>query len=112
MRLTLILAFGLTVSGNLFSQVEQKQVTTVKSEESFEQYCLKNALSTIQVAPEKSNVKLNGELKGVNKVNPTYLDYGIVLLENEAQYFSIEGKNTIIKVESLYRLRLGYNAKK
>ena len=111
MRLTLILAIGLTVSGNSFSQVGHKEATTVKREESFEQFCLKNALSTIQVSPEKSNVKLNGELKGVDKVDATYLDYGIVLLENEAQYFSIEGKNTIIKVESLYRLRLMYNQK-
>jgi len=112
MKLTLILAFGLTVSGSSFSQMERKQAVNVNTEETFEQYCLKNALSYIEISPEKSGVKLSGDLKSVAKSNPTYVDYGIVLKEEEAQYFSVEGKNSVIKVESLYRLRLAYSTKK
>ena len=99
------------------SSVSYSQTTSAVQKEStvntgFQEYCKKNALSIIEVSPEKAGVKLNGELTQSTAANPTYLDYNITLKENEAQYFSIKGSDKVIKVESLYRLRMGYNQKK
>lgn len=111
MKLTLVLVCGLAFSAVGYSQVQNtKPVATATNKISFQEYCLKNALTTIQIAPEKAGVKISGELKPVAKENPTYVDYGIELKENEAQYFTVEGKNTVIKVESIFRLRTGYSA--
>jgi hypothetical protein len=111
MKLTLILVLGLTVTVNSYSQTVKNKTVKVENKETFDQFCLNNALTYITVSPDKAGVVFTGELKGLSKENPTYSDYGITLKENEAQYFSVEGKNTVIKVESLYRLRLAYNAK-
>ena len=111
MKLTLILVLGLTVSVNGYSQTVKNKTVKVENKETFDQFCMNNALTYVTIAPEKGGVVFAGELKGLSKENPTYVDYGITLKENEAQYFSVEGKNTVIKVESLYRLRLAYDAK-
>jgi len=107
----------LFVCSAALSSVSYSQATSSVQKEStvdagFQEYCKKNALSIIEVSPEKAGVKLNGELTQSTVANPTYLDYNITLKENEAQYFSIKGSNKVIKVESLYRLRMGYNQKK
>ena len=112
MKFILLFVCSATLSSISYSQTTntvQKENTT---DTGFQEYCKKNALSVIEIASGKSGVKLTGELTESTVSNPTYLDYNITLKENEAQYFSIIGSNKVIKVESLYRLRLGYNQQK
>jgi len=77
----------------------------------FEQYCLENALQLITLPAGKENqYAVAGELTTLEKKQATYKDYSIQLKENEAQYFRLSGTNTLLKVESIYRLRLAYAA--
>ncbi len=112
MKFILLFVCSATLGSVSYSQV----TTTVQKENvvdtGFDEYCKQNALSIIEISAEKAGVKLNGELTQSTLKNPTYLDYNITLKENEAQYFSIKGSNKVIKVESLYRLRVGYNSQK
>lgn len=78
-------------------------------ESTFESYCLKYAISEIVVPEGKSDqYAITGEVKPTSAKTPSYVDYGIQLKEEETQYFQISGTNTILKAESLYRLRLSY----
>ncbi|ASS48956.1 MAG: hypothetical protein A3D31_05525 [Candidatus Fluviicola riflensis] len=78
-------------------------------ETTFETYCLKNALSVIEVVEGKSSqYVLSGEVKPSSTKAASYVDYDIQLKEEETQYFQISGTNTILKAESLYRLRISY----
>lgn len=83
--------------------------TQRSNETTFEAYCLKNALSVIELPKGKSNqYAIAGEVKPSLSQTPSYVDYGIQLKEEETQYFQISGTNTILKAESIYRLRLSY----
>lgn len=88
----------------------QSQTKSVEASKqiSFEQFCLKNAIQIIASTSKPMNV--TGSVPAADIPNPTYLDYGVQLKENEAQYFTIEGTSNLLKVESLYRLRLMYNS--
>ncbi|MES2554698.1 MAG: hypothetical protein V4604_01030 [Bacteroidota bacterium] len=78
-------------------------------EATFEAYCLTHALTTIEIPEGKtSQYVIAGEVKPAFKAAASYADYGIELKEEETQYFQISGTNTILKAESLYRLRLSY----
>lgn len=99
-----------------FSQnpIAKQPVNSEKEKpESFEKYCINNAASLIQNIADKS-VKFAGtieKLKGSGV--PNYKDYGIVLKENESQYYKIVGSEQILVVKSLFVLRLNYkNTKK
>jgi len=112
MKFILLFVCSAALSGVSYSQSTKSVQQENVADAGFQEYCKKNALSIIDVPAEKAGVKLNGELTQSTLKNPTYLDYNITLKENEAQYFSIKGSNKVIKVESLYRLRVGYNSKK
>lgn len=112
MKFILLLVCSIAFGGISYSQTTASVKKESAVDTGFEEYCKKNALTIITVSPEKSGVKLTGELVQSTVANPTYLDYNITLKENEAQYFSIKGTDKVIKVESLYRLRLGYSQKK
>jgi hypothetical protein len=88
------------------SNAAQTTVSTV----SFETFCLQHATQIILSTNGKSVSENTVMVPNVQKKSPTYLDYGVTLKENEAQYFLIEGTATLLKVESLYRLRLMYNS--
>lgn len=96
------------------SKKENKQETINKKNISFEEYCLENALRTMVIPSEKrSSVKISGELEPIKKgKSATYTDYGLTLLENETQYFSVKGSDDVIAVQSLFVLRLNYNNSK
>lgn len=101
---------GSLVSVNAQTSVNQKTVketAAVSKSISFDEFCLKNATQII-VETSKS-IKVTGSVPALDTKIATYKDYGVVLKENEAQYFTIEGSTNLLKVESLYRLRLMYN---
>lgn len=82
---------------------------SVSQEPTFEAYCVKHALSVIELPEGKSNqYTIAGEVKPVSTKTASYVDYGIQLKEEETQYFQISGTNTILKAESIYRLRISY----
>ena len=77
----------------------------------FEQYCLETALQLITIpAGKDSQYTVTGDLTPLENKQATYKDYGIQLKENESQYFRLSGTNMLLKVESIYRLRLAYSA--
>ena len=81
------------------------------SDSAFEQYCLENALQLITIPTGKeSQYTVAGDLTPLENKQATYKDYGIQLKENESQYFRLTGTNMLLKVESIYRLRLAYSA--
>lgn len=89
-----------------------KTASGTKSNSNFEQYCLKNATSLIQNTGDKT-VKFSGTIQKIkNSDVPSYTECGIVLKENESQYFKIEGSNQILAVKSLFILRLNHKNSK
>lgn len=108
-----LLVLGL-ISFNTFTQSNNskgvKTVTETPIDNGFEEYVNKNAISIIEV----SNKSI-GNLESVvltSFENLTLKDLNIKALEEKAQYFSIKGSDKVLKVESLYRLRLAYQSKK
>lgn len=89
--------------------VPRDSKSSVSQESTFEAYCVKHALSVIELPEGKSNqYTIAGEVKSSSAKTASYVDYGIQLKEEETQYFQISGTNTILKAESLYRLRVSY----
>ena len=111
MKLSVLFVVGMLTSTGLMAQQSKSAPTSTQVEQSFDSYCLQHATSIIQVSDGKSPV-VAGKVNPSDKKNPTYVDYGVSLKENEAQYFSIEGTNSILKVESVFRLKLMYNKTK
>lgn len=111
-RTLLVLSFLSSVAclhAQVKSDLKKSEATAAPSTSmSFEQYCLKNA--TLVIPSTSKSMNVTGTVPVVNKSNPTYQDYGVTLKENEAQYFTIEGTSNLLKVESLFRLRLMYNS--
>lgn len=90
------------------SGTKTKEVTT-KHEVSFDDYCKQNATTIIEIPTGKSNdFPVNGNVKMPSVAQPSYLDYGVKLLDQTTQYFSIEGTGKVLRVESLYRLQLQF----
>ena len=91
------------------ASVPRETRRSVATETTFEAYCLANAITVMEIPEGKeSQYTLAGEVKPSSAKNPSYVDYGIQLKEEETQYFRVAGSNTILKAESLYRLRLSY----
>jgi len=77
-------------------------------DQSFEAYCLENAL-TVMTIPSSKQAEFSGTV--TFKEGATYKDYGIVLLEEKTQYFRIEGTDKMLVATSLFRLRTAYSSK-
>lgn len=108
-----LLVVGL-ISFNTYAQSNNesvgKKVTETSLDNGFEEFVNKNAVSIIEV----SNKSI-GNLETIvltSFENLTLKDLNLKALEDKAQYFSIKGSDKIVKVESLYRLRLAYQSKK
>lgn len=85
-----------------------KEVTT-RHEVSFDYYCKQNATTIIEIPTGKSNdFPVNGTLTMPSVEQPSYLDFGVKLLDQTTQYFTIQGTGKVLRVESLYRLQLQY----
>jgi len=111
----LIIASMFFCTGFSFAQSTVKEGTISSNRNnkpSFETWCLTNAVSLISNQGGKTLSEGVKKVAKPNVVNPTFKDYGFELLEDKAQYFTIEGSNELYKVESLFRLRLMYNAVK
>lgn len=98
------LAFG---SFGAFGQTMAKQPTEKHGTVSFDQFCHEHALTLIDATEKK--LSTDGTVPNVNSKD--YKDYGVQPLEDKAQYFQVENTGHILKVESLYRLRLAYEHK-
>lgn len=117
MKALFITTLVLLITGNVMSQSQNSTATKTQSptqagtDPGFEQYCLDHAVRVIRAPEGKAvNLKLSGEVSTPNVNKPTYHDYGVTLKENETQYFSITGSDQLLAVNSLYRLRIGYQA--
>lgn len=87
-----------------------KKVTETPIDNGFEEYVNKNAISIIEVSNKSIG---NFETVVLTSFeNLTLKDLNLKALEDKAQYFSIKGSDKVLKVESLYRLRLAYQSKK
>lgn len=87
----------------------------IESYQTFEEYCLENAISFLTIPTEKQeSVVYAGELKYIDSKNQvSYKDYGVEIKENENQYFKLTGSDKTLVVQSMYVLRLNYaNSKK
>lgn len=89
------------------SRTTEKKAGKETVNQSFEAYCLENAL-TVMTIPSSKQAEFSGTV--VFKEGATYKDYGIVLLENKTQYFRIEGTDKMVAALSLVRLRTAYSA--
>lgn len=117
MKFIFVITSLLFLSNYSFSQrvsvnTVQIKTTSASIEDAvFDQYCLENALQLITLpAGKESQYAVAGELNQLENKQATYKDYGIQLKENETQYFRLSGTNMLLKVESIYRLRLAYAA--
>jgi len=104
--LWMVLFSGLTVS----AQTSKTTEAPVAADQNFEKFCLEHAVSVLHI--DGKTVTTAGTVSTPDKKSPTYRDYGVTLKENEAQYFTIAGTSDMLKVESLFRLRLMYNQQK
>jgi hypothetical protein len=105
------LAYGQAGSKKPTPQSTSDKKTEVSADKQFDEYCLKNALQLITVPAGKSdNLKIAGDVTLLDNPNATYRDYGIVLKENETQYYRIAGSSQLLMVNSTYRLRVAYDA--
>lgn len=102
------------ISFNSFAQNNnvqtQAKVTESTIELGFDDYVNKNAVSIIT-----SSNKVIGNLETIelsSLENVTLKDIKKSALEEKAQYFLIKGTDKILKIESLYRLKLMYQTKK
>jgi hypothetical protein len=102
------------ISFNSFAQTNNVQthakVTESTIDVGFEDFVNKNAVSIII-----SSNKVLGTLETIELTsieNVTLKDIKLSALEEKAQYFSIKGTDKILKIESLYRLKLMYQSKK
>lgn len=121
MRSLVVVTLLLLAGGQAYSQTLSTKPTTLSTskekteatpEQQFEDYCLKNALQVITVPAGKTEgMKVTGEVTLLGD-QATYRDYGIVLKENEAQYYRITGSDQLLMVKSVYRLRVAYNSEK
>jgi hypothetical protein len=113
MNKILLVSFIVCSSASLNAQTQKQQISksqnvSESSQMSFDDFCLKHATQII-VETSKS-VKVTGKVLALDPVASNYMDYGVALKEEETQYFMIEGSTNLLKVESLYRLRLMYNS--
>jgi hypothetical protein len=111
-----LLLFGSQVYGQVLSKQTalsaSDQKTEAGADQEFEAYCLQHALQLFTVPAGKStdNLKIAGEVTLLDNPKATYRDYGIALKENETQYYRIAGSEQLLMVNSLYRLRVAFNA--
>lgn len=110
MKIYLLISFFL-ISFFSFSQTvneinTEKQLSKTQT---FEEFVNQNAITIFQenVLKNTNCVEIN-----LNVENPVLSDLKLSALEDRAQYFRIKGTDKILKIESLYRLRLMYQSKK
>lgn len=104
----LFLLGGLTLgSFGAFGQTSVKQGTQKHATASFDRFCHENALTLIDATEKK--LPTEGTVPNANSKD--YADYGVHPLQDRAQYFQVEGTGRVLKVESLYRLKLAYEQK-
>lgn len=111
MKSITILVFSMLLfQGTSFGQVSGKQAATEKpaSDPAFEKYCEANALNLVTLSAEKKAPEFAGEI--TLRDGATYRDYGIVLKESETQYYKVTGSDKVLQVQSVTRLRIGYEA--
>lgn len=77
--------------------------------QSFEEFVNTHAISIFQEISSKGS---NFPEIEISVENPILSDLNLIALEEKAQYFKIKGTNKILKIESLYRLRLMYQSQK
>ena len=105
--------FLLIACSSFGAQAQQRAVKTESAgivtpqSVSFEEYCLSNATSVISIPASKTKTAISGTLPFKGE-KATYKEYGIQLKEEQTQYFTLEGTDKVLAVQSLYRLRLDY----
>lgn len=77
--------------------------------QTFEEFVNLNAISVFSESTLKSS---NFPEIEVLVEKPVLSDLKIEAMEEKAQYFKIKGTNKVLKIESLYRLRLIYQSQK
>lgn len=111
-----ILVSGLLFAGhvtNAQSHSKNGNVTTNQNEKQlFDAWCLDNAVILVTNNGQKDLADQGVIVVSTSIKNPTYKDLGVELKENNAQYVRNADSNELYKVESLFRLRLMYNAVK
>lgn len=106
--LTLFLSV-MTAFGQQPATANPAKNVTVTHEMSFDDYCIRYATTILNLPAGKSNgYPIAGEVDMSQVANPTYLDFGVAPKEETTQYFTIRNTGKLLKVESLYRLRLTY----
>lgn len=109
-----IIGFAFVLPLGVFGQVQTSSMQSIEQSNTFdlgfENYCLKESISYIEVGANKSSgIIFSGEVDSQElNSNSTHSDYGILLKEEETQYFKLTGSNKILSVKSLFVLRLNY----
>ena len=106
--LTLFLSVTTAFGQQTTSANPAKNVSATK-ELSFDEYCIQYAATILEIPTGKSvDYPIAGEVDMATVANPTYLNFGVAPKEEATQYFTIRNTSKLLKVESLYRLRLSY----
>ena len=110
--ITILALFVLLFQGMSYAQSSGKETSMKESatDPAFEKYCEQHALNLVSIPAGKSAPQVAGEI--TLRDNATYSDYGIVLKESETQYYKVAGSDKVMQVQSIYRLRVGYEASK
>jgi hypothetical protein len=106
MKLILILVSSLLTVHSI-AQTPNKEKTAVEANADFEAFVNTHAISVFTNSSKSSE---NEILIILNKEYSTLNELGMKALENKAQYFLIKNTDKVLKIESLYRLRLMYQA--
>ena len=87
----LMIAFilPLGVFGQIQSGLSESSESLSQADKGFEDYCLKESISYIEVVASKSSgIIFSGEMTSMElNSNATHLDYGVELKEEKTQYF-------------------------
>jgi hypothetical protein len=89
------------------AQTPNKEKTAVEANADFEAFVNTHAIS---VFTSNSKLPADAGLVVLSTEKPTLKELGMVALEEKAQYFLVKGTDKVMKIESLYRLRLLYQA--
>ncbi|MEY4604062.1 MAG: hypothetical protein RIT43_1354 [Bacteroidota bacterium] len=113
LMITFMLSFSVDAQKTKHDEIKVEAVQTKQI--SFETYCEQNAIHLMDIPAEKlSGITFAGTLNYIDaKKQPGLKEYGLTPSEKETLYYTLNGSDKILAVQSLFVLRLNYaNSKK
>lgn len=110
MKILLLVSLSFIAYSSYSQEKKINKIENVNTKnQTFEEFVNQNAITIFS----ESSIKASNfpEIE-VLVEKPLLSDVKIAALEEKTQYFNIKGTNKVLKIESLYRLRLMYQSQK